>query len=112
MKSKITLNIDADLLRQAKIMAAQEDTSISAPVSRELENLVQRRTTYDRARKRALARLRAGANLEWTPPIPRDELHERQIVHRLPFGRLFLKSGSGCQSALTATNIWAEHLLN
>ena len=77
MKNNITLKIDAKLLREAKVMAAQEDTSISALVSRELENLVRRRKTYERARKRALARLRTGWNLEWTPPRSRDELHER-----------------------------------
>ena len=77
MKNNITLKIDAELLREAKVMAAQEDTSISALVSRELENLVRRRKTYERARKRALARLRTGWNLEWTPPRSRDELHER-----------------------------------
>ena len=77
MKNNITLKIDAELLREAKVMAAQEDTSISALVSRELENLVRRRKTYERARKRALARLRTGWNLEWIRPRSRDELHER-----------------------------------
>ena len=77
MKNNITLKIDADLLREAKVMAAQEDTSISALLSRELENMVRRRKGYVKARKRALARLREGWNLGWTPPRSREELHER-----------------------------------
>jgi len=42
-----------------------------------LEQIVRERKTYERARKRALARLREGLDLRWTPPRSRDELHER-----------------------------------
>jgi hypothetical protein len=35
------------------------------------------RKAYRRARKSALARLREGMDLRWTPPRSRDELHER-----------------------------------
>ena len=77
MKSNITLKIDTDLLREAKVMAAQEDTSISALLSRQLEGLVRRRKAYEAARRRALARLKQGCDLGWTPPRSRDELHER-----------------------------------
>jgi hypothetical protein len=36
-----------------------------------------RRKAYRHARKRALARLREGMDLRWTPPRSRDELHQR-----------------------------------
>lgn len=77
MKSNITLKIDDELLREAKIMAAQEDRSISALITRQLEKVVRERKDYDRARRRALARLKQGWDLGWTPPGSRDELHER-----------------------------------
>jgi hypothetical protein len=77
MKSNITLKIDTELLREARIMAAQEDTSISALLGRQLESLVRRRKAYEGARRRALARLKEGWNLGWTAPRSRDELHER-----------------------------------
>jgi hypothetical protein len=77
MKANITLKLDADLLREARILAAEEDTSISALLAARLEEIVRERKTYDRARKRALARLREGLDLQWTPPRSRDELHER-----------------------------------
>jgi len=32
---------------------------------------------FERARWRALARLKKGIHLGWTPPESRDELHER-----------------------------------
>ena len=77
MKTNITLKLDADLIREAKILAAEEDTSISALLAARLEQIVRERKTYNRARKRALARLREGMDLQWTPPRSRDELHER-----------------------------------
>ena len=77
MKANITLKLDATLLREARVLAAEEGTSISALLATRLEQIVRERKTYDRARKRALARLREGLDLQWTPPLSRDELHER-----------------------------------
>ncbi len=77
MKSNITLKLDAALLREIRIMAAEEGTSISALLAARLEQIVRERKTYERARKRALARLREGFDLHWTPPRSRDQLHER-----------------------------------
>ncbi|MGO9087649.1 MAG: hypothetical protein ACLQBK_20730 [Candidatus Sulfotelmatobacter sp.] len=77
MKTNITLKLDSSLLREAKILAAEEDTSISALLAARLEQIVRERKTYIRARKRALARLREGRDLQWTRPRSRDELHER-----------------------------------
>lgn len=77
MKTNITLKLDAALLREIRILAAEQDTSISALLAAQLERIVLERKTYDRARKRALARLREGLELHWTPPRSRAELHER-----------------------------------
>ena len=77
MKANITLKLDSDLLREAKILAAEDGTSISAMLAARLEQMVRERKTFQRARRRALARLREGMNLGWTPPSSRDELHER-----------------------------------
>ena len=77
MKTNITLKLDSDLLRQVKIWAAEDDISISAMLTERLEQMVRERETFARARKRALARLLQGMNLQWTPAHSRDELHER-----------------------------------
>ena len=77
MKTNVTLKIDADLLREARVLAALEDTSISALLAARLEQAVRERKGYDQARRRAVARLRTGFDLNWTPPRSRDELHER-----------------------------------
>ena len=77
MKSNITLKLDTALLREIRVLAAEEGTSISALLAARLEQIVRERKTYERARKRALARLRQGFDLHWMPPRSRDEMHER-----------------------------------
>jgi hypothetical protein len=77
MKTNITLKIDTGLLREIRILAAEEGTSISALLAKRMEQMVRERKTYERARKRALKRLHEGMNLGWKPPRNRDELHQR-----------------------------------
>ena len=77
MKSNITLKLDSDLLRQVRIMAAEQGTSISGLLSARLEEIVRERKAFARAKKRALARLNEGFDLGWTAPKSRDYLHER-----------------------------------
>ncbi len=77
MKTNITLKLDADILREARILAAEEGLSISGLLAAKLDEVVRQRKGYDRSRRRAVARLRKGFDLGWTPPRSRDELHER-----------------------------------
>jgi predicted transcriptional regulator len=77
MKANITLKMDAALLRELQMLASEQGTSVSALVADRLEQIVRERKAYDRARERALARLREGLDLRWTRPGSRDELHER-----------------------------------
>ena len=76
-KSKVTLKLDADLLREARILAAEEGRSLSGLLTERLEAMIRERKAFDKARRRAVARLRDGLELRWTPPRSRDELHER-----------------------------------
>jgi len=73
----ITLKVDDELLREAKILAAKRGTSVSRLVAEQIETLVQKDSRYDTARRRALKRLATGYDLRFTPPQSRDELHER-----------------------------------
>ena len=77
MKTNVTLKLDVDLLREARILAAEEGRSVSALLTERLEALVRERKAFEKARRRALARLREGLDLRWTPPTSRNELHER-----------------------------------
>lgn len=77
MKTNVTLKLDTELLREARVVAAEEGRSLSALLAEKLEMLVRERKAFDRARRRALTRLRQGMDLGWHPPRSRDELHER-----------------------------------
>jgi hypothetical protein len=77
MKTNVTLKLDADLLREARVVAAQEGRSISALLTDRLEAIIRERKAFEKARRRAVARLREGLDLQWTPATSRDELHER-----------------------------------
>ncbi len=77
MKTNVTLKLDAELLRETRVIASEEGRSVSALVTDRLESLVRERKAFERARRRALARLRKGLDLRWTSPESRHELHER-----------------------------------
>ena len=75
----VTLSLPADLVRKAKVWAAEEGTSISRLLRDALTQRVEDREAYSRARRRHLAILRnppdlgTGGQPGWT----RDDLHER-----------------------------------
>ena len=77
MKRNVTLKLDAELLKHARVLAAEQGSSMSRMLAEKLEEVVRERGGYDRARKRALTRLRVGMDLGWTRPASRDELHAR-----------------------------------
>jgi len=77
MKTNITIKVYAALLREVRILAAEEGTSISALLASRLEQILRERKSYDRSRHRALARLRDGMKLGWTRTQSRDELYKR-----------------------------------
>lgn len=77
MKATVTLQLDYELFLKARLVAAEEGTSVNAFLAALLSQLVEERKTYNRARKRALKRLRMGMVLRWKHPPARDELYER-----------------------------------
>jgi hypothetical protein len=50
---------------------------VKANITLRLEQVVRERKGYKQARRRAVTRLRKGFDLGATPPLSRDELHER-----------------------------------
>jgi hypothetical protein len=76
-KTNITLKIDTELLKKIKVLAAQQDTSISALLITLLEEKLRKDLDYEQAKQRALARLEKGYDLGFQPVHSRDELHER-----------------------------------
>ncbi|MGM0578066.1 MAG: hypothetical protein ACQEXJ_20245 [Myxococcota bacterium] len=76
-KRNITIRVDEDLLREARVIAAREESSVSRMLADLLEEHIRTERGYERARARAMARLEEGWSLGWTPAASRDELHER-----------------------------------
>ncbi len=75
-RTKVTLNIDDDLLRRVQIIAAREGTSVSQLMTGMLEELIRSHEDYETAKHHALAILHKGFRLE-VIPLSRDALHER-----------------------------------
>jgi len=77
MGRNITLSLDEEILREAKILAAEQGLSVSAFLRRELSRLVEDQRGYARARDAALRRLAHGTALGGGKLPAREELHDR-----------------------------------
>jgi hypothetical protein len=53
-RRNLTLQLDEETIRQAKLLAAKRGTSISGLVARELQRLVARDARYEEAERRAV----------------------------------------------------------
>lgn len=75
----VTLAIPKDVLRKAKILAVQKNTSLSGLLTQTLTSLVAQQEAYEQARQRNLALLESGFNLGTKGQITwkREELHEQ-----------------------------------
>ncbi len=77
MKQNITLSLDKETVRKAKVLAARRGTSISFLLGEQIEGLVERDETYERAKNQAFAFLEKGFHLGGKHVTSREELHER-----------------------------------
>jgi hypothetical protein len=59
----ITLSLDEEILREARVLAAQKGVSVSAFLRQELSRLVEDQRGYAKAREAALRRLGRGQSL-------------------------------------------------
>lgn len=75
----VTLAIPRHILRKAKILAVQQNTSLSGLLTRTLVGLVEHGEDYERARLRNTEMLRSGFDFGTHGKITwkREELHER-----------------------------------
>ena len=74
---KITLKLDAELLQAARAVAAEHGRPLSAVLTDQMAAIVRERRGFAEIRSRALARLREGIDLGWTPTRSRCDVHER-----------------------------------
>jgi hypothetical protein len=77
MKQNITLSIDKEIIKSARVLAAQRQTSISRMLSEELQKLIEDSIEYERSKKKALHYIDKGFHLGGEITVSREELHER-----------------------------------
>ena len=76
-KQNLTISLDRQTIRKAKIVAAKRSTSISGLLARQIEILVGEEEAYERAERQAMTLLDQGFHLGGVIRVGRDELHER-----------------------------------
>jgi hypothetical protein len=77
LSRNITITLDEETLREARVLAAKRGLSVSGLLRRELAGLVERERGYAKARQSALARLKRARSLGGGRLPSRDELHDR-----------------------------------
>jgi hypothetical protein len=77
MKQNITLSIDKETIKKGKVIAAQNDTSISKMLGDQLKRIVEREDQYEAAKRGALQALKEGFHLGGKINWEREDLHER-----------------------------------
>ena len=75
----ITLALPKEVLHKVKLIAVKRRTSVSALLTNALKELVEQSDEYEKARRRQLALMKKGLNLNLGdgPRWTREELHER-----------------------------------
>jgi hypothetical protein len=75
----VTLSIPKHILRKAKILAVQKNTSLSGLLTQTLADLVAHQEAYEKARQNNLALLKRGFDLGTQGQVSwkREELHGR-----------------------------------
>lgn len=76
-RQNLTISLDRQTIRKAKIIAARRSTSISGLLAHQIDILVGEEEAYERAQRQATALLDHGFHLGTGVRINRDELHER-----------------------------------
>jgi hypothetical protein len=78
LKRNITLSLEEDLLKKAKLVAAKKEMSVSGLLTEQLTRVIMEEDQYEASRRRALSRLKKGFHLGGRILATREELHERR----------------------------------
>ena len=76
VKQNLTIQLDRETIKKAKVLAARRGTSVSGLVAAQIRETVQAEDAYESARRTALDLLEKGLHLGGGR-LGRDELHER-----------------------------------
>ncbi len=77
-KTNLTVQLDEDVIRRAKVVAAKRGTSVSALVARQISELADQDERYEAARRRAIElmdRAKPHGGRNWT----REDLYAERL---------------------------------
>lgn len=77
MKGNLTLRLEKDVIRKAKLLAAARGVSVSELLARYVEGELRSDAEYQQAMRKALALMKRGFHLGGKITWTREELHER-----------------------------------
>jgi cytosine/adenosine deaminase-related metal-dependent hydrolase len=78
LNERLALQLDEDLIRDAKVLAAEKGMSLSAMLTQEIRERLAARARREHARQAALQSMAEAARAGRTAPRwTREELHER-----------------------------------
>src|SRR4029450_5539472 len=70
-------DVEIVIRRKPRSRKSARITVVAEQMARKPKATPRQRRSYTSARRRAVARLRKGLDLQWTPPVSRDALHDR-----------------------------------
>ncbi len=78
-KQNVTISVPREILKKAKHIAVNRQTSLSRLLAEALEDIVERDDAYEKAKARQLASMKKGFNLGTKGKITwkREDLHAR-----------------------------------
>jgi hypothetical protein len=74
----LTVSLDEETYRRARMIAAERDTSVSALVKRFLVDLASGETEFERLRREERELRKRIKNFSGADRLPRDELYDRR----------------------------------
>ncbi len=77
-KQNLTVSLDGEIVRQARVLAAERGTSISKLLAEKIAEGVAEAAAYKQARQRALTLLERGFHMGRPKKVARDGLHARR----------------------------------
>ena len=82
MKGNLTLRLEKDVIRKAKLLAAARGVSVSRLLADYVERELGSDVAYERAMKKSLALMKKGWHLGGVRTWTREELYDRAVLRR------------------------------
>ena len=97
-KRNLTIKLDRETIRTAKMLASRRSISLSVLVAQRIERIFGEEESYECAERQARKLLARGFHLGGGVRVGRDELHERKRGRVGPIQRTWVESSTSGKS--------------